>query len=247
MASNNKKKASQSQQRGTEKKREAQKQAAAKKQKQKNITYGIIAAILIAAIVILWFMLPKEGEAPAGGKNATIGSYYEEGKEYSADIIIKNYGTITVKLDAEAAPITVENFVNLASSGFYDGLTFHRIIYGFMMQGGSTDGLGFEGSPNTIYGEFLENGWDKNDIHHDRGVISMARAKDPNSANSQFFIMHAPTESLDGKYAAFGYVTEGMDVVDEICSTVQPINGNGAIPAENQPVIKTIKIYTEEE
>ena len=245
MASNNKKKTSQSQMRGTEKKREAAKQAAAKKQK-KNIVYGTISVILIIAIVVLWFMLPKEGDEPTGGNNATIGSYYEEGKEYYADIIIEDYGTITVKLDAEAAPITVENFVNLASSGFYDGLTFHRIIYGFMMQGGSTDGLGYEGSSTNIYGEFLENGWDKNDISHDRGVISMARATDPNSANSQFFIMHFPTESLDGKYAAFGYVTEGMDVVDEICSTAQPSDGNGAIPAEYQPVIKTIKIYTED-
>lgn len=256
MASNSKKKTSQSQQRGTEKAREARKQAAAKKRK-KNIIYGIIAAVLIIAIFILWFALPKATDTTStssdGSADSTtidrdsivIGNHYEEGKQYYADIVIKDYGTITVELDAETAPITVENFVNLASSGFYDGLTFHRIIAGFMMQGGSSDGKGYEGSSETIFGEFSSNGWENN-VSHKRGVISMARATDPNSASSQFFIMHETSTHLDGDYAAFGYVIEGMDVVDNVCENANPTDYNGTIASEDQPIIETIRIYTAE-
>lgn len=257
MASNNKRKTSSSQQRGTEKLREARRLAEAKKRK-KNIIYGVIAAVLVVAILVLWFALPKATDTTStvsDGSTAdgtvdrdsiVISDYYEEGKQYYADIIIKDYGTITVKLDAEAAPITVENFVNLASSGFYDGLTFHRIISGFMMQGGSTDGLGYEGSSETIYGEFASNGWDKNTIEHQRGVISMARATDPNSASSQFFIMHQTSSHLDGDYAAFGYVTSGIEVVDDVCESAQPVDYNGTIASADQPVIETIRIYTQD-
>jgi len=162
-----------------------------------------------------------------------------------ADIEIENYGTITVFLDADSAPMTVSNFVTLAKSGFYDGLTFHRIMEGFMMQGGDPNGDGTGNAGKTVEGEFAENGFD-NPISHVRGVISMARAKAYNSASCQFFIVHEDsTESLDGKYAAFGHVISGMEVVDEICETV-PQGYNGATDPDDQPIIKSIKIRTEE-
>ena len=132
-------------------------------------------------------------------------------------IEVKGFGTIMVELDKEAAPNTVENFEKLVSEGFYDGLTFHRIIKGFMIQGGDPLGNGTGDSKVKIPGEFKSNGWD-NPISHKRGVISMARAQNPNSASCQFFIVHEDSEFLDGDYAAFGHVTEGMDVVDAIAS-----------------------------
>lgn len=158
-----------------------------------------------------------------------------------AKIVVKDYGTIEVDLDAETAPITVENFVNLAKSGFYDGLTFHRIMEGFMIQGGDPNGNGTGGSEKKIKGEFESNGV-KNDLSHKRGVISMARSMDPDSASSQFFIMHADAPYLDGEYAAFGTVTEGMDVVDAICEDAKPVDDNGTIPKDEQPVIESITI-----
>ncbi|MBQ9460862.1 MAG: peptidylprolyl isomerase [Clostridia bacterium] len=167
-------------------------------------------------------------------------------KTYYADIDIKDYGKITVKLDPSAAPITVKNFVYLTNSGFYNGLTFHRIMEGFMMQGGDPQGNGYGGSPNTIYGEFSENGFN-NPISHQRGVISMARSTSMDSASSQFFICQTGdhTAALDGKYAAFGQVTEGMDIVDKICTDAKPTDNNGTIPADQQPVINSITIRTE--
>ena len=132
-------------------------------------------------------------------------------------IEVKGFGTIMVELDKEAAPKTVENFEKLVSEGLYDGLTFHRIIKGFMIQGGDPLGNGTGDSKVKIPGEFKSNGWD-NPISHKRGVISMARAQNPNSASCQFFIVHEDSEFLDGDYAAFGHVTEGMDVVDAIAS-----------------------------
>ena len=157
---------------------------------------------------------------------------------YYADIEIEDYGTVTVKLDQSAAPITVENFVKLAEEGFYDGLTFHRIINGFMMQGGAS-----ENPPKSIVGEFSTNGHE-NPLEHTRGAISMARANDPDSASSQFFIVHQDSPHLNGKYACFGYVTEGIEIVDEICENVVNTDGNGGVAAGNQPVIKTITIRT---
>ena len=133
------------------------------------------------------------------------------------EITMENGGTIRIELDKTAAPITVENFEKLAAKGFYDGLTFHRVIPGFMIQGGCPQGTGMGGPGYTIQGEFASNGV-ANPIRHTRGVISMARAQAPNSAGSQFFIMHADGDFLDGQYAAFGKVTEGMDVVDRIAS-----------------------------
>ena len=146
-----------------------------------------------------------------------------EGREiYYAEISVRDFGKITVLLDATTAPETVENFISLAKSGFYNGLKFHRIIKDFMIQGGDPNGDGTGGSANTIKGEFAENGH-QNDISHLRGVISMARSSSPNSASSQFFICNADAiESLDGKYAAFGYVVSGMSVVDDITDEVFP-------------------------
>ena len=132
-------------------------------------------------------------------------------------IEMENGGVIEIELDASAAPKTVKNFEKLVSEGFYDGLIFHRVIPGFMIQGGDPQGTGMGGADEKIYGEFRANGFD-NPIKHTRGVISMARAYNPNSASSQFFIMHADAPHLDGQYAAFGKVTSGMDVVDEIAS-----------------------------
>ncbi len=158
-----------------------------------------------------------------------------------ADIDIADYGKITIALDANSAPETVENFISLAESGFYDGLTFHRIMAGFMMQGGDPNGDGTGGSEQTITGEFAQNGID-NPLSHTRGAVSMARSNDMNSASSQFFIVHEDSTFLDGAYAAFGYVTEGMDVVDAVCTAAQPVDNNGTIPAEQQPVITSITI-----
>ena len=161
--------------------------------------------------------------------------------KYTAVIDIADYGAITLELDGDSAPLTVANFVKLAKDGFYDGLTFHRIMDGFMMQGGDPKGNGTGGSEETIPGEFRANGYD-NPISHTRGAISMARASDPNSASSQFFICQADSTFLDGNYAAFGHVTEGMDVVDAICADAQPTDGNGTIPPEAQPIINSITI-----
>ena len=159
----------------------------------------------------------------------------------TAVIEIEGYGTITLELDASAAPVTTENFVSLAREGFYDGLTFHRIIEGFMIQGGDPDGNGTGGSEQTIKGEFRENGVE-NSLSHTRGVISMARSNDYDSASSQFFIVHEDSTFLDGSYAAFGYVKEGMEVVDAICADAEPIDRDGFIAPENQPVIQSITI-----
>ena len=132
-------------------------------------------------------------------------------------IEMENGKKIVIELDPSAAPETVKNFEKLVSEGFYDGLIFHRVISGFMIQGGCPDGTGMGGPGYNIHGEFAQNGF-ANPLKHTRGVISMARAMDPNSAGSQFFIMHADAPHLDGAYAAFGKVVEGMDVVDEIAA-----------------------------
>ena len=134
-------------------------------------------------------------------------------------IEMENGGKIELELDAKAAPITVENFEKLVREGFYDGLIFHRVISGFMIQGGCPEGTGMGGPGYHIKGEFAVNGVE-NPIKHVRGVISMARAQDPNSAGSQFFIMHADAPYLDGQYAAFGKVVSGMEVVDQIADAV---------------------------
>lgn len=161
--------------------------------------------------------------------------------KHHVEMKIKDYGTIQLELDADVAPITVTNFVQLAKDGFYNGLTFHRIIAGFMIQGGDPSGNGTGGSDVTIKGEFSSNGV-VNDMKHVRGVISMARSQDPDSASSQFFIMQEDASHLDGQYAAFGKVTEGMEIVDSICKDTPVTDGNGTVEAENQPVIESITV-----
>lgn len=160
---------------------------------------------------------------------------------HHATIEVEGYGAIKLELDADVAPVTVANFAKLAGEGFYDGLTFHRIIEGFMVQGGDPNGNGTGGSDEKIVGEFSDNGH-QNSISHVRGTISMARSQAYNSASSQFFIMQADTPSLDGQYAAFGHVTEGMDVVDAMCEAARPTDNNGTIAAADQPCIASVKM-----
>ena len=154
-------------------------------------------------------------------------------------IEMQDGGIIELELDPTSAPITCQNFEKLANAGFYDGLTFHRIISGFMIQGGDPLGNGTGGSGETIPGEFAQNGV-KNDIAHIRGTLSMARTNDPNSATSQFFIMHEDAPHLDGSYAAFGRVIDGIEVVDAICEATPVTDNNGSVARENQPVIASI-------
>ena len=156
-------------------------------------------------------------------------------------IKVKKYGNIKVELDADTAPISVTNFVNLAKKGFYDGLTFHRIIDGFMIQGGDPSGDGTGGSDETIKGEFSDNGVENN-ISHVRGTISMARSSENDSASSQFFIVQSDSTYLDGQYAGFGTVTSGMDIVDKICKDTPVTDSNGTVEKENQPVIEKITV-----
>ena len=154
---------------------------------------------------------------------------------------MENGDIMKAELYPEIAPNTVKNFVSLVKKGSYDGLTFHRIMDGFMIQGGDPNGDGTGGSKENIKGEFSNNGVD-NDISHTRGTISMARASDPDSASSQFFIVQADSTFLDGDYAGFGHVTEGMDIVDKICEDAKPTDDNGTIPSDQQPVIEKITI-----
>lgn len=183
---------------------------------------------------------------------SAYGTYYEDdGDEFvdeslmkgihHVEIEVKDYGTIKLELDADTAPITVTNFIELANEGFYDGLTFHRIINGFMIQGGDPLGNGTGGSEKTIKGEFNVNAIENN-ISHTRGTVSMARSQLYDSASSQFFIVHQDSQFLDGQYAGFGHVTEGMEVVDAICDKVQAEDENGTVLAENQPVIEKVTV-----
>lgn len=227
-----------------------------KTQTKSKLWIAVIVGVLLLAVIIIAFAITgsQDSKGDTGGKGVedakrkvkTIGSKGSKGdtgEQFYADIVIKDYGTITILLDADAAPETVENFISLAESGFYDGLTFHRIIEGFMMQGGDPNGNGTGGSETTITGEFSANGYD-NTLSHTRGTVSMARAKNYNSASSQFFIVHEDSTFLDGEYAAFGQVTSGMDVVDKICADAKPIDGNGLIAPDAQPVIVSVTIHT---
>lgn len=161
--------------------------------------------------------------------------------KHNIEIDIKDYGIIKAELDGDIAPITVTNFVKLVKEGFYDGLTFHRIISGFMIQGGDPKGDGTGGSSQTIKGEFSSNGVENN-LKHTRGVLSMARSNANDSASSQFFIMHEDYPSLNGQYAAFGKVTSGIEIVDKICEDAKVEDDNGTVKKENQPQITSIKI-----
>lgn len=200
--------------------------------------------ILIALMALLLFTGCSGNSSESPDSDSYAPPALKENKTYYADIDIEGYGLITVQLDQSAAPITCANFVELAENGFYDGLTFHRIMAGFMMQGGDPAGNGTGGSDNTIVGEFKANGYENN-LSHKRGVISMARSQAPDSASSQFFICHEDSDFLDGQYAAFGVVTEGLDVVDAVCENAKPTDNNGTIPEEEQPVITSVKIRIE--
>lgn len=187
----------------------------------------------------------EEASVESDGEDFSQSEVYEteeylEGK-YAVLIEVENYGDIFVELDADAAPITVTNFMKLVNEDFYSGLTFHRIIEGFMMQGGQSH----DKPAANIKGEFAFNGI-SNPIKHERGTISMARANDPDSASSQFFICHQDSDFLDGMYAGFGHVVSGMEVVDKICEEAVVIDDNGTVPPENQPVIKGIYDVTAE-
>ena len=193
----------------------------------KNIIW-IIALILVIVLIA--------GIGYGYYKKATM-----EVKNPVATMEVENFGTIKIELYPEIAPQTVANFITLSNRGFYDGLTFHRIISGFMIQGGDPNGNGTGGSKENIKGEFSANGV-KNTISHTRGTISMARSSAYNSASSQFFIMHEDNAGLDGLYAAFGKVTSGIEIVDQICQNVQPVDNNGTVLKANQPVIESIKM-----
>ena len=211
--------------------------AQAEQKKSRLWLWLVIAAVCVAAVVTAFVLLAgRETADPTDPSTSTVSA----GKHH-VEIEVQDYGTITVELDADAAPITVENFLKLANEGFYDGLTFHRIMAGFMMQGGDPTGTGMGGSEETIKGEFSANGV-KNPLSHTRGAISMARSQAYDSASSQFFICHADSTFLDGNYACFGYVTDGMDVVDAVCEDAEPTDDNGTIPADAQPVITAIRV-----
>ena len=201
---------------------------------------GIAAAIILALFVVTGCQKQEETPKKSEQKKTEASEELLSGTHH-AEIQVKDYGTITVELDADTAPITVTNFVNLAKDGFYDNLTFHRIMDGFMIQGGDPNGDGTGGADQTIKGEFSSNGVE-NEISHTRGTISMARAQDPDSASSQFFIVQEDSDYLDGNYAAFGHVTIGMEIVDQICKDVPVEDDNGTVKAENQPVIEKITI-----
>ena len=200
---------------------------------------GGIALILVIAIIFAVTTLSGNGkETPESTDGQTEPVY--------ARISIRDYGDITLELYPDIAPITVANFTKLVNDEFYDGLTFHRIISGFMIQGGDPNGNGTGGSSENIKGEFAANGV-QNDLKHTRGVISMARSSMPDSASSQFFIMHQDAPHLDGSYAAFGKVISGMETVDAICEKVPVTDRNGTVMKNDQPVITSIRMITAEE
>ena len=187
---------------------------------------SIVIFLVIALFIVISSYLT--------GKNTKVENDYLKGK-YNIEIKIKDYGVIDATLDADNTPITVTNFIDLVKSGYYNGLKFHRIINGFMMQGGEGE------SRKTIKGEFSSNGIE-NKISHVRGTISMARSSAPDSASTQFFIVQSDSTYLDGNYAAFGTVTKGMDVVDKVCEFAIVEDDNGTVSEENQPIIEYIKV-----
>lgn len=194
----------------------------------------------------------SDSTAPAGDVNETtnrnlLGEEVTQDSESSDDVsdngnskvkfTMKNGGEFIIELYPEYAPKTVDNFVKLVRNGFYNGLTFHRVVEGFMAQGGDPEGTGYGGSDEEIYGEFLSNGYSKNTLSHQRGVISMARSSDPNSASSQFFICYDDAAFLDGSYAAFGKVIEGMEVVDAFLDAERVYGSDGALSKPVEPIV----------
>ncbi len=202
----------------------------------KKLSTRVIAAVCAVLIAGSCFVF-----GGCGGKDEESSRIDASKGLHHAVIDIKDYGKISLELDADSAPITVQNFVDLASEGFYDNLTFHRIIKDFMMQGGDPEGTGMGGSDNNIKGEFSANGID-NELKNERGTIAMARSQDYNSASSQFFINQVDNDFLDGQYAVFGHVTDGMDIVDEICNNTPVTDSNGTVQDGKQPIINTITV-----
>lgn len=198
----------------------------------------ILSIALSIGLILVAMSCGSKAETQNNSSNDVGGTKVNNPK---IEISVKEYGKMQFELDPSQAPITVENFLKLVKEGFYDGLTFHRIISGFMIQGGDPLGTGYGGSDNTIKGEFKSNGVENN-IKHERGVISMARSMDPNSASSQFFIMHETNSHLDGDYAAFGHILSGIEVVDKICEETPVQDGNGTVKKVDQPVIEYIKV-----
>lgn len=209
---------------------------------------------MAAFMVIALSACGTEGQDASGAQGSSVDGSDSQGNEdnsggqtidssglHHVEITVKDYGTISVELNGDAAPITVENFLKLSGDGFYDGLTFHRIISGFMIQGGDPLGNGTGGSDQDIKGEFSANGVE-NSLSHTRGAISMARSQLMDSASSQFFIVHEDSTYLDGQYACFGYVTEGIEVVDAICEDTPVTDNNGTVEKANQPVIESVKV-----
>ncbi len=212
----------------------------------RKMLYSLFCLIMILSLTV--FISGCDNKSTSNdSSNSNSNIKKEEKKEYmtgkhNIKIEVEDYGDIEVELDADTAPITVTNFIKLTKEGFYDGLTFHRIIDGFMIQGGDPLGNGTGGSDEKIKGEFARNGV-PNNISHKRGVISMARASySMDSASSQFFIVQKDSDFLDGQYAAFGHVTSGMDVVDKICDKVEVIDDNGTTLKKDQPIIKKISV-----
>ena len=197
--------------------------------------------ILLLSLMLIFTFMTACGGDQATDQEDSGDAPTSDGELVAPRIVkmtIKDYGTITLELDPNEAPETVRNFCDLAASGFYDGLKFHRIIDGFMIQGGGNEEVELE----PIVGEFASNGYN-NTISHKEGVISMARfPSDPNSATSQFCITVADDSFLDGDYAAFGYVTEGLDICKKIASDAKPIDDNGTIPEEEQPIIESVEV-----
>ena len=206
-----------------------------KDKKDRGLLFAIIGIVLVVACAIVAFIIP---ENPDKGKENKV----------QVMITVKDYGDIVLELDREQAPITVDNFLELANSGFYDGSTFHRVITEFMIQGGAPDGDIQGGSSKTIKGEFEANGV-SNNISHTRGTISMARGDEMDSASSQFFICNADSTFLDGYYAAFGHVVSGMEIVDKITKDVGSDDEMELVPEEKRPVIESIRelVSAEEE
>ncbi len=236
---------------------------AAKKAKNKkilNISLIALACVIVVGLAV-WGVIAATDDGgnvfTTGGKDDVSHDIansqadddwkfsYDMTKHHFVELVVKDYGTIKLELAPEHAPITVDNFLKLVNNGFYNGITFHRIDQGFMIQGGDPSGNGTGGSGVNIKGEFSSNGVN-NTLSHKRGVISMARSTPPNSASSQFFICDADSTFLDGDYAAFGWVVEGMDVVDKIAVCSTNVDGMGVIQVvSEQPVIESAKIVNE--
>lgn len=190
-------------------------------------------------------------DSSSSSSSSSLGGLSETLKEFSSEELlsgkhhvemdIQDHGTVTLELDADQAPVSVTNFIDLAKQGFYDGLTFHRIINGQFVQGGDPLGNGTGGPGYTIKGEFSANGVN-NTLSHTRGAISMARTSNFDGGGCQFFIMDSDYTGFDGQYACFGYVTDGMDYIDEICNMTEMQDANGTIAPDDQPVISEVRV-----